>query len=374
MKFCVKHNDSETRARTGELTTAHGKIETPVFMAVGTQATVKTLTPLELEQAGCQIILNNTYHLFLRPGTEVFQKAGGTHRFTGWTKPVLTDSGGFQVFSLADLNQITENGVRFQSHLDGSYHLFTPENVIETQKKIGADIIMPLDYPIEYPVDKIDAQKANRITLNWLKRCKEAFYNTDSFHDYEQDLFGIVQGSVFPDLRKYAVEATIDLDLPGYAIGGLSVGEPKELLYSMTEVCTEYLPHEKPRYLMGVGKPKDLLECISLGIDMFDCVLPTRVGRNGWLYTPEGRIIIKNSEFKNNFDPVDENCDCFTCRNFSRAYLKHLFNAGEMLGPRLATLHNLTFYNRLIKDAREAIKENRFSSWKKEFDNKHVQD
>jgi len=367
VKFTVEHKDADSRARAGQFETDHGIIETPVFMAVGTQATVKTLAPNEIEEAGCQVILNNTYHVFLRPGPDTLLAAGGTHKFSNWRRPVLTDSGGYQVFSLADLNRITENGVQFQSHLDGAYHFFTPESVVDIQKKIGADIIMPLDYPVEYPVEKIDAQTANRITLNWLQRCIDTFDNTPFYHDYRQFMFGIVQGGVFPDLRRYAVEATCKHDLPGYAIGGLSVGEPKDLLYSITEVCTELLPEDKPRYLMGVGKPEDLIECISLGIDMFDCVLPTRVGRNGWFYTPEGRIIIKSSEHKDQFIPIDDTCNCYTCRNFSRAYLRHLFNAGEMLGPRLASLHNLTYYNRLVADAREAIRENKFTAWKKAF-------
>ncbi|MFC1731244.1 tRNA guanosine(34) transglycosylase Tgt [candidate division KSB1 bacterium] len=367
MKFTITHYDPDVSARTGILETDHGSIETPVFMPVGTQGTVKTLTSDELEETGTSVILNNTYHLYLRPGADLIRKAGGTHKFSGWRRPVLTDSGGYQVFSLADLNTISDEGVAFQSHIDGTTHFFTPETIIDIQKKIGADIIMPLDYPAGYPVDKYNAQTANRITLDWLKRSRESFESGPFYHDYGQYLFGIIQGSVFPDLREYAVEETVKMDFPGYAIGGLSVGETKEELFAITEVCTRMLPADKPRYLMGVGKPEDLIKCIESGIDMFDCVLPTRVGRNGWLYTPEGRIIIKNTEHRESFAPVDESCPCYTCRNFTKSYLRHLFLAGEMLGPRLATIHNVTFYHRIIQNARDAIREKRYRSWKKEF-------
>lgn len=367
MNFKLTHTDPSTRARAGILQTGHGEIETPVFMPVGTQATVKSLSPDELKSTGSQIILNNTYHLFLRPGPDLFVRARGTHRFSSWDRPVLTDSGGYQVFSLSDLNQVTDEGVRFQSHLDGSYHMFTPESTVDVQKKIGADIIMPLDVPVEYPVEKIRAQSANRMTLDWLKRCCTEFDSNDGYHNYAQAMFGIIQGSMYSDLRKYAVEATIEFDLPGYAIGGLSVGEPKDLLYGLTEVCTEYMPKDRPRYLMGVGKPEDLVECIGLGIDMFDCVLPTRVGRNGWLYTETGRIIIKNTDHIDEFFPVEENCNCYTCRNFTRSYLRHLFMTGEMLGPRLASLHNVAFYNNLVGRAREAVMQGRYREFKKEF-------
>ena len=367
MDFTIIRSDPHSKARTGRLRTAHGEVETPVFMPVGTQGSVKTLTPEELARTGTTIILNNTYHLYLRPGPDLFLSAGGAHKFCGWNGPILTDSGGYQVFSLADLSTISDDGVEFQSHLDGSSHFFTPEKIIDIQKKIGGDIIMPLDRPVAYPVGKIDAQKANRMTINWAKKSLKIFKETPEYHNYSQSLFGIIQGAFFPDLRRLSIEETVELDFPGYAIGGLSVGEPKEILYELTCLSAELLPEDKPRYLMGVGKPEDLIECIGLGIDMFDCVLPTRVGRNGWVYTKYGRLVVKNAEFKDDFTPIDESCGCYTCRNFSRAYIRHLFNAGEMLGPRLASLHNITFYQRLMAEARKAIENNCFAQWKANF-------
>ena len=276
-------------------------------------------------------------------------------------------SRGYQVYSLADLSKTTDEGVQFQSHLDGSSHFFTPERIIDIQKKIGADIIMPLDKPIPYPSDKIDAQSANRVTINWAKRSRDSFENTKGYHDYKQVLFGILQGGVFTDLRKMAIEEMTDLDFPGYAIGGLAVGEPKELLFEMTEFSTDRMPEEKPRYLMGVGKPDDIVKSIGLGVDMFDCVLPTRVGRNGWIFTRTGRKVIKNAEFKEDLSSIDDTCSCYACKNFSRAYLRHLFNAGEMLGPRLASLHNIHFYQKLVEDAKVAIKKNNFKNWESTF-------
>jgi len=367
VKFSIIHSDPDSHARVGRIITGHGEIETPVFMPVGTQGSVKTLSPEELECAGTTIILNNAYHLYLRPGPDLLVSAGGSHEFCGWNKPILSDSGGYQVFSLADLNHISDTGVQFQSHLDGSVHFFTPEGIIDIQKKIGADLIMPLDRPVAYPSEKIEAQTANRITLNWLKTSKAAFNRIPPYYNYQQALFGIIQGSVFKDLRQYAVEETLKLDMPGYAIGGLSVGEPKELLYEITAITAALLPENRPRYLMGVGKPEDIAECIGLGVDMFDCVLPTRVGRNGWVYTPEGRLVLKNARYRSDFSPVDAACDCYACRHFSRAYLRHLFIAGEMLGPRLASLHNITYYHRIVREARTAISENRFSAWKASF-------
>ena len=367
MFFKVTHKDAGTKARIGKLKTDHGTVETPVFMPVGTQGTVKSLSPEELLQSNTSIILNNAYHLYLRPGEELLDSIGGAHKFCGWDGPILTDSGGYQIYSLSNLNKTSDEGVQFQSHLDGSLHFFTPERIIDIQKKIGADIIMPLDKPIAYPSDKIDAQSANRLTIEWAKRSKESFENTKGYHNYKQVLFGILQGGVFTDLRKMAIEEMTELDFPGYAIGGLAVGEPKDLLFELTDFSTDFMPEDKPRYLMGIGKPEDIVESIGMGVDMFDCVLPTRVGRNGWIYTHAGRLVIKNAEFKDDLSAIDDSCNCYACKNFSRAYLRHLFNAGEMLGPRLASLHNITFYQKLIEEAKEAVRNNNYTHWKKKF-------
>ena len=367
MFFKVTHKDAGTKARIGKLKTDHGTVETPVFMPVGTQGTVKSLSPEELLQSNTSIILNNAYHLYLRPGEELLDSIGGAHKFCGWDGPILTDSGGYQIYSLSNLNKTSDEGVQFQSHLDGSLHFFTPERIIDIQKKIGADIIMPLDKPIAYPSDKIDAQSANRLTIEWAKRSKESFENTKGYHNYKQVLFGILQGGVFTDLRKMAIEEMTELDFPGYAIGGLAVGEPKDLLFELTDFSTDFMPEDKPRYLMGIGKPEDIVESIGMGIDMFDCVLPTRVGRNGWIYTHAGRLVIKNAEFKDDLSAIDDSCNCYACKNFSRAYLRHLFNAGEMLGPRLASLHNITFYQKLIEEAKEAVRNNNYTHWKAKF-------
>ena len=367
MFFKVTHKDAGTKARIGKLKTDHGTVETPVFMPVGTQGTVKSLSPEELLQSNTSIILNNAYHLYLRPGEELLESIGGAHKFCGWDGPILTDSGGYQIYSLSNLNKTSDEGVQFQSHLDGSLHFFTPERIIDIQKKIGADIIMPLDKPIAYPSDKIDAQSANRLTIEWAKRSKESFENTKGYHNYKQVLFGILQGGVFTDLRKMAIEEMTELDFPGYAIGGLAVGEPKDLLFELTDFSTDFMPEDKPRYLMGIGKPEDIVESIGMGVDMFDCVLPTRVGRNGWIYTHAGRLVIKNAEFKDDLSAIDDSCNCYACKNFSRAYLRHLFNAGEMLGPRLASLHNITFYQKLIEEAKEAVRNNNYTHWKAKF-------
>ena len=367
MEFKVLHQSTNSKARIGKLSTDHGTVDTPVFMPVGTQGGVKTLSPIELQQTGSQIILNNTYHLNLRPGPDVVKKAGGSHKFISWPGAILTDSGGFQVFSLSDLNTITDEGVRFQSHLDGSFHYFTPKAIIEIQKKIGADIIMPLDYPIEYPAEKFDVQTSNRITIKWAVESKKAMAEVHGYYEYTQSLFGIVQGGIFKDLRKLSAEEIVALDFAGYSIGGLSVGEPKELLYEFAEYTADLLPDNKPKYLMGVGKPEDIIECIGMGIDMFDCVLPTRVGRNGWAFTRTGRLVIKNARYKEDFSPLDDTCECYTCATFERSYLRHLFNAGESLGPRLTSLHNITFYQRITREARKAISENNFISWKQNF-------
>jgi len=367
VNFKVIHRDVSSRARCGELITDHGMVETPVFMPVGTQGSIKTLTPEDVERSGTTMILNNTYHLYLRPGADVIYSMGGINSFIGWNHPVVTDSGGYQVFSLADLRTVSEEGVMFQSHIDGTYHFFTPEDIIEIQRKIGADIIMPLDRPVHYPVEKIEAQSANRITIQWAKKSLDAFHSGINYHPYEQSLFGIVQGSIFQDLRKLSIEEITMLDFPGYAIGGLSVGEPKAALYDIASFTADLLPENKLRYLMGVGKPEDLVECIEFGVDMFDCVLPTRVGRNGWAYTHTGRVVVKNSVYKSDPSPIDELCDCYACRHFSRAYIRHLFNAGEMLGPRLTSLHNITFYQRLMNSAKEAIRNDAYLNWKKQF-------
>lgn len=372
MEFNILNQDRDTLARAAVLTTDHGQVRTPVFMPVGTQASVKTLSPTELEQTGVQIILSNTYHLYLRPGAELVGLAGGLHQFCAWNHPILTDSGGYQIFSLAELNKITRNGLAFQSHIDGSYHTFTPEKVVEIQRLLGSDIMMVLDECLPYPCDHAVVKKSNKITLNWAQRCLDSFHSTTSRYPYSQALFGIVQGSVYPDLRQECAAELIQMDFPGYAIGGLSVGEPKSAMYEMTALCTGLLPDDKPRYLMGVGKPEDLLQCIESGVDMFDCIIPTRNGRNGTAFTNKGPIVIKNAFYREHWCPLDDQCDCYTCRNFSRAYLRHLFQAKELLVLRLISLHNIYFFNRLVENARTAIMHNRFGSWKKEFLNTYL--
>ncbi len=363
---------TDNGARLGKIYTKHGVIETPVFMPVGTQGTVKAITKDQLLSTKPQIILGNTYHLYLRPGLEVLKHFGGLHKFMNWELPILTDSGGFQVFSLAQSKKvkegkhkaevkISEEGVKFKSHLDGSWHFFTPEFVIEIQEIIGSDIMMPLDICPPYPVSYSTAKESVEITLRWLKRSKEAKKNN------WQHLFGIIQGSTYEDLRKYSALKTLELDMDGYSIGGLSVGEPVEYMYKMTEVITPLLPKDKPRYLMGVGTPENIIESVERGIDMFDCVMPTRNARNGTLFTHTGKINIKAAKFKFDESPVDEYCDCYTCRNFSKGYIRHLFNAEEITGMILATIHNLRFYSKLMEDIRKAIKENRFLKFKEEF-------
>jgi queuine tRNA-ribosyltransferase len=367
LNFTLLNTDSKTAARAGWIETAHGNIETPIFMPVGTQGTVKAISPAELNQIQAQIILGNTYHLYLRPGHQLVEKAGGLQKFSSWNKPILTDSGGYQVFSLAELNKITSDGFKFQSHLDGSYHFFTPELVVEIQRSLGSDIMMVLDECVAYPCSPEEAIRANEITVQWAKRSRDAFYNSEPKHGYEQAQFAIVQGSTYADVRRQSAQALVDLDFPGYAIGGLSVGEPKDAMYEMTGLCTEILPPEKPRYLMGVGKPEDIVTAIGLGVDMFDCVLPTRNGRNGTVFTWSGPLVVKNAVYKEDFQPIDANCQCYTCRNFSRAYIRHLFQAQEILALRLATLHNLYFYLELVREARKAILRNEFLSWQQHF-------
>jgi len=366
MTFDLLHTDNQTRARVGKLHTAHGTVETPIFMPVGTAATVKAVHMHELERdISAQIILGNTYHLYLRPGLEVLQGAGGLHGFNGWHKPMLTDSGGYQVYSLAHRRKIKDEGVTFQSHIDGSKHHFTPEGVMDIQRVVGADIIMAFDECTPYPCDYSYAKKSLDLTHRWLTRCVDRFKTTEPIYGYDQALFPIVQGSTYPDLRKQSAETIAEHGAEGNAIGGLSVGEPAEDMYAMTGLVTEILPIHKPRYLMGVGTPENILECIALGIDMFDCVLPTRNARHGVLYTAEGIMHIRNAKWKNDFDPIDSDSPAPTSRLHSRAYLRHLFVNNEILGMQLATLQNLAFYLWLVGEARRRISDGTFASWKK---------
>jgi queuine tRNA-ribosyltransferase len=373
MFFKVLSQDTNSKARVCEVKTDHGTFQTPIFMPVGTQGTVKAIEQRELEEIGAQIILGNTYHLYLRPGEEVLQKAGGLHRFMNWNKPILTDSGGFQVFSLSGLRKITEQGVEFKSHLDGSAHLFTPEKVLAIQRAIGSDIMMVLDECLANPADKSDVEKSIKLTSDWAKRSKIEFDKTKPDYSHEQFLFGIIQGSVYKELRKQSAEDLVQMDFNGYAIGGLAVGEENEVMYDIVDYTTAYMPNDKPRYLMGVGTPEDLLNCIERGIDMFDCVMPTRNARNGTVFTSKGKIRLKNLENKFNYNSPDDDTDSYTAKNFSLAYMRHLFMSDEILGAQLATIQNLRFYLKLAEDARKAIIENRFTSFKKEFIEKFSQ-
>ncbi|MGD0338406.1 MAG: tRNA guanosine(34) transglycosylase Tgt [Bacteroidota bacterium] len=362
MNFTVEYSDGAARA--GSIQTSHGVIGTPIFIPVGTQGAVKAIEPRELEELGAQIILGNTYHLYLRPGTEILRQAGGLHRFASWNHPILTDSGGYQVFSLADLRRMSEEGVQFQSHIDGSAHIFTPENVVDIQRVIGSDIMMVLDECTPYPCDLEYARRSHELTLRWARRAQERFMKTMPHYGYTQSLFAIVQGSVFPDLRTRSARVLTDLEFEGYAIGGLAVGEPTEVMYEMTSLCCNILPVTKPRYLMGVGTPANIIEAIARGIDMFDCVLPTRNGRNAQVFTRFGQMNLRNAVNKDDFRPIDEECTCYACRNFSRAYIRHLVMAKEILGLQLATIHNLAFYLWLIHEARKAVVEQRFEYWR----------
>ena len=366
MKFEILKEDAGTGARLGRIYTPHGVVDTPAFMPVGTQGTVKTLSPEELAECGVQMICCNTYHLYLRPGETVVEEAGGIHKFISWDRAILTDSGGFQVFSLADLREVSSEGVVFQSHLNGSHHKLTPEKVVEVQVLLGADIIMALDECLPYPATHEEAKDSTENTIDWARRGKETHERLTGKRGQEQALFGIVQGSTYPELRKRCAESLVELDLPGYAVGGLSVGEPKAVTFEIVELTLGVLPKDRPRYLMGVGPPEDLLDAVSLGVDLFDCVLPTRNGRTGSLFTRAGRLVVKNAVYAEDFTPVDPNCGCYTCTNFSRAYLRHLFQAGEILGPRLATLHNIHFFSQLMKNMRQSLREDRFSEWKRE--------
>ena len=366
MRFTLEKTDLQTGARTGTIETGHGTIQTPVFMPVGTQGTVKGVHQTDLlMDVKAQIILGNTYHLYLRPGLDVLKKAGGLHKFNAWSRPILTDSGGYQVFSLADNRKIKEEGVTFKSHIDGSKHLFTPEYAMDIQRVIGADIIMAFDECTPYPCEYRYAKKSMDLTHRWLKRCVSHFNATQPLYGYSQALFPIVQGSVYHDLRKESAKFIADQDCEGNAIGGLSVGEPEKEMYECTQLVTEILPAHKPRYLMGVGTPGNILECIALGIDMFDCVMPTRNARNGMLFTKNGIINIRNEKWKDDFSPIEEGGASHVDQMYSKAYLRHLMIAKEMLGAQLATLHNLAFYLWLVNTAREKIMEGNFAEWKK---------
>ena len=371
LSFKIEAKDKNSKARAGTFTTDHGVVNTPVFMPVGTQGTVKAVNQNLLEHdIKAQIVLSNTYHLYLRPGTETLEKAGGLHRFMNWKKPILTDSGGYQVFSLSDLRKMKPDGVEFSSHLDGSKHFFTPEKVIGIQRSIGSDIMMVLDECTPYPCDYKYASKSTELTSKWAILNKEAFEDSEPLYDHKQFIFGIIQGSVYEDLREKSAKDLVELDFDGLAIGGLAVGEPTEIMYGMTNFTTDFIPENKPRYLMGVGRPENILESIERGIDMFDCVMPTRNARHGILFTWNGIYSLKNFKFKDDFRNLDENCDCYTCRNYSLAYLRHLFSAKEILALELASIHNLHFYMELVSRARENITNGSFSNWKEEIINK----
>ncbi len=368
MKFELQGTAPLSKARAGEIETAHGQIDTPIFMPVGTIGSVKGVHFKDLkEDIGAQIILGNTYHLYLRPGIDIIEKAGGLHKFNGWDKPILTDSGGFQVFSLGDIRKITEEGAKFQSHIDGSRHLFTPENVIDIQRSIGADIIMAFDECTPGDADYEYARKSLELTQRWLERCVNRFDQTEPKYGFSQSLFPIVQGCIYPDLRQMAARHVASFDCDGYAIGGLSVGEKEEDMYQMIEIVNEILPENKPRYLMGVGTPVNILEAIDRGIDMFDCVMPTRNGRNGMLFTRKGIINIKNNKWRDDFSPIDPDGTSFVDSQYTKAYLRHLFNAKEMLGAQIGSIHNLAFYLWLVQEARQQILNGSFKPWKEQM-------
>ena len=362
IEFQILHKDKYTRARVGILKTAHGSFETPVFMPVGTYGCVKSMSPDDLIETGTKIILANTYHLYLRPGHKLIEELGGLHRFMSWNQPILTDSGGFQVFSLAKLRKITDEGVLFQSHLDGSKHFIRPEDAISIQRSLGSDIIMAFDECAPYPAEKGYIEKSVQRTTEWAKRCLTAMKG-----NREQAIFGIVQGGVYMDMREKSAKELVQMDFDGYAIGGLSVGEEKEIRDRMVRETVPLLPMDKPVYLMGVGKPEDIIDAVTAGVDMFDCVIPTRNARNGTLFTKEGKIVIKNACYSKDERPVDEDCGCYTCRNFSRAYLRHLFITKELLVYRLNTIHNLFYYQQLMEEIRKAILEDRFMKFREEF-------
>lgn len=368
MIFDLEHKDTQTRARAGRITTEHGEIQTPIFMPVGTVGSVKAVHMQELRRdIDAQIILGNTYHLFMRPGLEIIEQAGGLHRFNGWDRPILTDSGGYQVFSLAGTRKIKEEGVTFQSHIDGSHHLFTPENVVDIQRTIGADIVMAFDECISGNADYDYARLSMERTHRWLARGYGHFLETEPKYGYSQTFFPIVQGCVYEDLRRQSAEFVRGFDAEGYAIGGLAVGEPTEKMYEMVELVNGILPEDRPRYLMGVGTPANILENIARGVDMFDCVMPTRNGRNGMIFTEEGIINFKNRKWATDFSPIQEGTGCFVDEQYSKAYLRHLFVAGELLAMQIASIHNLAFYLRLVRQARQRIVDGTFGDWYKEM-------
>lgn len=360
-RYKKRKQDKTSHARLGIITTPRGTIETPVFMPVGTQGTVKGIPQKMLDEAGASIILGNTYHLYVRPGMDIIKSHRGLHRFMGWNKPILTDSGGYQVFSLAKLRKITRDGATFNSHFDGRTITFTPEKVIQIQETIGSDIAMVFDECLAYPSSKTETKKSLELTVEWERRCKVAHKKR------KQALFGIVQGGMFKDLRKESIERIVEIGFDGYAIGGLSVGEPRELLYEMVHYVAPHMPQDKPRYLMGVGYPQDILEAVSAGVDMFDCVLPTRLGRNGTAFTSRGMVVVRNGKYANDKQPLDRACDCYTCKNFSRSYLRHLINCKEMLGSILVSYHNIYFFLNLMREVRKAIHTGCFNAFKCKF-------
>ena len=365
LEITIKGKAKDSKARAGFFETEHGIVETPIFMPVGTQGTVKAVNQSYLEKdIQAQIVLSNTYHLYLRPGTDVLEKAGGLHKFMNWKKPILTDSGGYQVFSLTELRKLKNDGVEFRSHLDGSKHFFTPEKVIGIERSIGSDIMMVLDECTPYPCDYDYAVKSTKLTSDWAALNKKAFCNSTPLYGHKQFLFGIIQGSVYKDLREKSALELNKLDFDGYAIGGLAVGEPTETMYDLIDFTTDFMMEDRPRYLMGVGRPENILEGIERGVDMFDCVMPTRNARNSYLFTSKGILAMRNAQYKDDFSEIDVNCSCYTCRSYSRAYLRHLFIAGEILALELASIHNLHFYLELVKEARKMIIDGNFSEWK----------
>jgi len=368
MNFLIEQTDTASKARAGEISTAHGKIETPIFMPVGTVASVKSVHQRELkEDIKAQIILGNTYHLYLRPGIEILNQVGGLHKFMNWDRPILTDSGGFQVYSLSDRRKVSEDGVRFKSHIDGSYHMFTPEYSMEIQRNIGADIVMAFDELTGIPAEYKDAKRAMQVTHRWLERCRAWLNENPPLYGYEQTLYPIVQGNSFHDLRKESARFVADFGADGNAIGGLSVGEPEEVMYEITDLVTDILPKDKPRYLMGVGTPWNILECISLGVDQFDCVMPTRNARNGMLFTWNGVMNMRNAKWKDDFSELDEHGKSYVDNQYSKAYVRHLFVAEEYLGKQIASVHNLAFYLDLVQTARKHILDGDFREWKNQI-------
>lgn len=360
MTFRILKKDSDTSARLGRISTPHGEINTPVFMPVGTQGTVKAMIHEWLKEFNAEIILGNTYHLYLRPGHELIRDMGGLHKFIGWDRPILTDSGGFQVFSLSDLNKISEEGAKFQSHIDGSYHMLTPEKSIEIQMALGSDIVMAFDECTPYPATRQHTKESSDLTTKWAERCKNTFDKTSG-----SLLFGIVQGGMFNDLRSQSTEELLEIGFDGYALGGLSVGEPKDLMFDIIEHTVPLLPEERPHYLMGTGMPTDIIKAVASGVDMFDCVLPTRNARNGYLFTGNGKVIIKHAKYKQDKTPIDNSCVCYTCRNHSKAYLRHLYMSGEISASILMTIHNLYFYLDLLNQIRESLKSGNYYKWYK---------